>query len=61
MSRILEISSQFDQSNGIFENGIICLWPQITLSKLDQFQHVGGVLESSEQAEFKTVTGFAFW
>ena len=29
-------------------------------SKLNQFKHVEGVLESSGQADFKTVPGFAF-
>ena len=28
--------------------------------KLNQFEHVGGVLKSSGQAVFKTVPGFAF-
>ena len=32
----------------------------ISQSKLNQFYHVGGVLESSGQADFKTVPGFAF-
>ena len=36
------------------------VWSQISQSKLNQFYHVGGVLESSGQADFKTVPGFAF-
>ena len=39
----------------------LCLWPQISQSKLDQFWHVGGVLESLGQADSKTVPGFDNW
>ena len=39
-------------------------WPPrplpLSQSKLNQFEHVGGVLESSGRADFKTVPGFAF-
>ena len=36
----------------------MCLWPKISLPKLGQIEHVGGVLKMSEQADFKTDTGF---
>ena len=38
---------------------MICLWSQISQSKLNQFEHVGGVLETSGWEVFNTVPGFA--
>ena len=37
---------------------IICLQPQISQPKLSQIVHVGGVLKSSEPADFKADPGF---
>ena len=56
-----EISSWFLHFTGNFENDIICQKPQISQPKLGQFQHSGGVLESSGRADFKTVLGFEIW
>ena len=56
-----EISSWFYHFTGNFENDTICRKPQISQPKLGQFQHSGGVLESSGHADFKTVLGFEIW
>ena len=56
-----EISSWFYHFTGNFENDTICRKPQISQPKLGQFQHSGGVLESSGHADFKTVPGFEIW
>ena len=56
-----EISSWFYHFTGNFENDTICRKPQISQPKLGQFQHSGGVLESSGRADFKTVLGFEIW
>ena len=36
----------------------MCLYPQISQPKLGQIVHVGGVLKSSEPADFITDPGF---
>ena len=37
------------------------LQPQISQPKLHQIKHVGGVLESSQWADFKTAIGCQIW
>ena len=44
-----------------FWSGINCLNHQISQPKLHQIEHVGDVLKSSWQADFKTVIGFQIW
>ena len=56
-----EISSWFYHFTGNLKNDTICRKPQISEPKLDQFQHSGGVSESSGRADFKTVPGFEIW
>ena len=45
----------------IIKEWISCLWPWFTQPNLGQIQLPGGVLESSGQADSKTVPGFDDW
>ena len=56
-----EISSWFYHFTGNFENDTICQKPQISQPKLGQFQHSGGVLESSETAQSNDAPSFHVW